>query len=43
MYHSSTYAELTDQQWEEMRKEILESNAKKGDDLLNEDELLQVM
>ena len=43
MYHSSKYAELTDQQWEEMRKEILESNAKKGDDLLNEDELLQVM
>ena len=27
MYHSSKYAALTDQEWEEMRKEILESNA----------------
>ena len=26
MYHSSKYAALTDQEWEEMRKEILESN-----------------
>jgi hypothetical protein len=43
MYHSSTYAEMTDQQWEEMRKEILLANAEKGDDLLKEDELLQVM
>jgi hypothetical protein len=43
MYHSSMYAQLTDSQWEEMRKEILETNAKQGDELLNEDELLQVM
>ena len=43
MYHSSMYAQLTDSQWEEMRKEILEANAKQGDELLNEDELLQVM
>lgn len=26
MYHSSKYAALTDQEWDEMRKEILESN-----------------
>ena len=43
MYHSSTYAELTDQQWEEMRKDILECNMRSSDDLLKAEELLEVM
>lgn len=43
MYHSSTYAELTDQQWEEMRKDILECNMRASDELLKSEELLEVM
>ena len=43
MYHSSTYAALTDQQWEEMRKDILECNMRTSDDLLKSEELLEVM
>lgn len=43
MYHSSTYAALTDQQWEEMRKDILECNMRTSNDLLKSEELLEVM
>ena len=43
MYHSSKYAELTDQQWEEMRQDILKSNMESSDELLKSEELLVVM
>lgn len=43
MYHSSTYAELTDQQWEEMRREILECNTRASDELQKSEELLEAM
>jgi hypothetical protein len=43
MYHSSKYAELTDQQWEEMRREIQEDNIRASDKLQESEELLSVM
>lgn len=43
MYHSSTYAEMTDAQWEEMRKEALELNSAAKKDINAEKELLKVM
>ena len=43
MYHSSKYAELTDQQWEEMRREIQEDNMRASDKLQESEELLSVM
>jgi len=43
MYHSSKYAELTDQQWEEMRREIQEDNIRVSDKLQESEELLSVM
>jgi len=43
MYHSSKYAELTDQQWEEMRREIQEENMRAAEKLQESEELLSVM
>lgn len=43
MYHSSTYAELTDAQWEEMRKEALEMNSASKKQINSEKELLKAM
>tara|TARA_R110002074_G_scaffold104413_2_gene225446 strand:+ start:989 stop:2137 length:1149 start_codon:yes stop_codon:yes gene_type:complete len=43
MYHSSSYAAMTDAQWEEMRQEILDSNISKVYALEDEDALLEVM
>lgn len=43
MYHSSTYAELTDAEWEEMRKEALELNKKAKQEVEGQKNLLKVM
>ena len=43
MYHSSTYASLTDKQWEEMRAEALELNKKAKHQVEGVKNLLKVM
>lgn len=43
MYHSSTYAALTDEQWEEMRAEALEMNKKAKHKVEGQKNLLKVM
>jgi len=43
MYHSSTYAELTEAEWEEMRKEALELNKKANHKVEEQKHLLRVM
>ena len=43
MYHSSTYAAMTDEQWATLRLEIMTGNLEKAEQLRKEDQLLEVM
>jgi hypothetical protein len=43
MYHSSTYAAMTDEQWATLRLEIMRGNLEKVEQLRKEDQLLEVM
>ena len=43
MYHSSTYAAMTDEQWATLRLEIMTGNLEKVEQLRKEDQLLEVM